>query len=281
MKRFGRVAIIGVGLIGGSIGLALRRRGLAEVVIGIGRRQSSLRTARRVGAVSCTTIDIAKGVADAGLIVVCSPVAKIVEHVRQAARHCPENTLITDVGSTKRKIVEALDGQLPRGCRFLGSHPLAGSEKTGAAHASAELFEGRVAVLTPTKNTRAEDFDLLEGFWSALGSVVIQMPAEEHDRALATTSHLPHAVAAALAAIIPESFFRLCGPGLLDTTRIASGDPKLWQQILAQNRDNVLAALTEFDKQLSALRSALQNRDEPALERLLAAGKRTRDALGS
>lgn len=132
MSRFGNVAIVGVGLIGGSIGLALRERGLADAVIGIGRRQVSLRIARRVGAVTNTTIDLEKGVAEANLVIVCTPVGRIVEDVRQAAVHCPEGTLITDTGSTKRMIVEALDTGLARGCRFLGSHPLAGSEKAWA-----------------------------------------------------------------------------------------------------------------------------------------------------
>jgi len=273
--------VVGVGLIGGSIGLALRARGIADAVIGIGRRHASLRTARRVGAVTSTTVDLAKGVAEAELIVVCTPVGRIVEHVRQAAAHCPEGTLITDAGSTKRGIVESLDGQLPRACRFLGSHPLAGSEKMGAAHASADLFEGRVAILTPTKNTHAEDFDTLEGFWSALGSVVIQMPPEEHDRALAVTSHLPHLAAAALAGILPESCFRLTAAGVLDATRIASGDPELWAQIFTQNRENVLGALGQYERALSAMRAAMERGDEENLRQLLAVAKKNRDALGS
>ena len=281
MKRWNIVAIVGVGLIGGSIGLALRRRGLAERVIGIGRRQTSLRTARRAGAVTNTTIDLGKGVADAELVIVCSPVGRIVEHVCQAAEYCPAGTLITDAGSTKQAIVELLDGKLPRGCRFLGSHPLAGSEKSGASNAMADLFEGRLAILTPTKNTRAEDFDLLEHFWSSLGSVVVQMTAEEHDRALALSSHLPHAVAAALAASVPEACFRFSGPGLLDTTRIASGDPDLWTQIFCQNRANVLAALDAFLRHLTALGDAVRQGDVEPLKRLLALAKKNRDALGS
>jgi prephenate dehydrogenase len=281
MQRFHTVAIIGVGLIGGSIGLALRERGLAERVIGIGRRQTSLRTARRVGAVTNTTIDIAKGVEDAELIVVCSPVGLIAEHARQAAASAPPGTLLTDAGSTKRLIVEALDGSLPRECRFLGSHPLAGSEKSGAAHARADLFDGRVVILTPTKNTHGRDFDVLEDFWSNLGSVVIQMTPEDHDVALAMSSHLPHAVASALAATLPEKYFRLTGTGFADTTRLASGDAPLWQQIFLHNRQNVLAALGEFEKHLAALRTAIEQNDAPAIDRLLAAAKKNRDALGS
>jgi prephenate dehydrogenase len=281
MRRFKTVVIVGVGLIGGSVGLALRQRGIADVVVGVGRRQASLRTARRIGAVTTTTVDLAKGVAKAELIVVCTPVRRIVDDVRQAARHCPEGTLITDAGSAKRVIVEALDGQMPRGCRFLGGHPLAGSEKTGAAHARADLFEGRIAILTPTKNTHAEDFDTLESFWSALGSVVVQMSPEDHDRALAVTSHLPHLAAAALAAVLPESCFRLTGTGVLDTTRIASGDPELWTQIFVQNRENVLAAIGRFQRELSAMQATIENNDEEKLRHLLAVAKKNRDALGS
>ena len=281
MKRFRTVAIVGVGLIGGSIGLALRQRGLVESLVGIGRRQASLRTARRVGAVTSTTVDLAKGVAESDLIVVCLPVGQIVECVRQVADHCPEGTLITDAGSTKRSIVEALDGRLPRGCRFLGSHPLAGSEKSGAAHATADLFEGRVAFLTPTRNTLAEDFDLLEQFWSNLGSMVIQMSAAEHDRVVSVTSHLPHAAAVALAAMLPEVYFRLSGSGFLDTTRLAGGNPEQWKQIFSLNRDNVVTALDQYQQQLTALRNAIRDGDVTALENFLTLAKKNRDALGS
>ncbi len=281
MKRLSTVAIVGTGLIGGSIGLALRKFRLAEKIIGIGRRQASLRIARRVGAVTNTTVDLAKGVAEAELVVVCTPVAEIVEHVRQVARHCPQGTLITDVGSTKETIVAALDEGLPRDCRFLGGHPLAGSEKSGAGHAQAELFEGRLAILTPTRNTRAEDFDLLERLWEGLGSVVVQMSAEEHDRAVAVTSHLPHVVAAALAAAVPENLFRLSGTGILDSTRLAAGDPVLWGQILTLNGQHVLSALEKYGAELAALHAAIRDKDQAALERLLTIAKKNRDALGS
>jgi prephenate dehydrogenase len=281
MKPLKTVAIVGVGLIGGSIGLALRERKLAERIIGIGRRQESLRIARRVGAVTNTTVDLDKGVVEADLVVVCTPVGRIVEDVRTAARHCPEGILITDAGSTKQKIVAELNDDLPRGCRFLGSHPLAGSEKTGAAFAAADLFEGRVAILTPTKNTRAEDFDFLEQFWQALGSVIVQMTPEEHDKALAVTSHLPHLAAAALTGLIPEKYFRLTGMGMLDTTRIAAGDPELWLQIFIHNRDNILTALEQYGSKLSILHAALRDGDAEEILKILTLAKKNRDALGS
>jgi prephenate dehydrogenase len=281
MKPLKTVAIVGVGLIGGSIGLALRERKLVERVIGIGRRQESLRIARRVGAVTNTTVDLDKGVAEADLVVVCTPVGRIVEDVHTVAQHCPEGILITDAGSTKQKIVAALNDDLPRGCRFLGSHPLAGSEKIGAAFAAADLFEGRVAILTPTKNTRAEDFDFLEEFWQALGSVVVQMSPEEHDKALAVTSHLPHIAAAALAGLLPEKYFRLTGAGMLDTTRIAGGDPDLWLQIFIHNRENLLTALEQYGSKLSILHGALRDGDAEEILKILTLAKKNRDALGS
>jgi prephenate dehydrogenase len=281
MKPLRNVAIVGVGLIGGSIGMALRKRGLAESVVGIGRRQETLRVARRVGAVTHTTVDLAKGVADAELVIVCTPVGRIAEDARAVAEHCPPDALITDAGSTKQAIVDSLDGQLNRGCRFLGSHPLAGGEKGGPAHASADLFEGRVAILTPTRNTRAEDFDLLEGFWSSLGSMVMQLPPEEHDRALALTSHLPHAAAAVLATMVPETCFRLTGAGLLDTTRIAGSDPDLWLQVFQANRENLLRVLQQYHTELGNLISALAASDAQKLHEILTRAKKNRNALGN
>lgn len=281
MKQWDTVAIVGVGLIGGSIGLALRQRRLAKNVVGIGRRQASLRIARQAGAVDHTTVDLNKGVAEAELTIVCSPVGRIVEHVRQAAQHCPERALLTDVGSVKKAIVEPLDSGLARGCRFLGGHPIAGSEKAGPANASGELFDGRVVILTPTKNTRAEDYDLLEAFWQSLGSVVVKMMPEEHDRALAVTSHLPHMAAAVLATTVPEKLFRFCGSGMLDTSRIAAGDPELWRQILTMNRDEVLTALEHYGTNLAALHAALRDDNQAELTRLLTLAKKNRDALGS
>ena len=136
-------------------------------------------------------------------------------------------------------------------------------------------------IFTPTKNTRAEDYDLLEEFWQALGSVVVQMPPEEHDRALALTSHLPHSAASALANTVPEAYFRLAGTGLLDAARLASGDPEIWQQILMQNRDNVLKALEQFVGQLKVLHTALGKNDEAALKQFLTRAKKNRDALGN
>ncbi len=281
MRRWKTVSIVGVGLIGASIGQAVLRRGLADEVIGIARRQTTLRAARRVGAVSHTTIDLDRGVAQAELIIVCTPVGTIPDLVRRVAEVCPERALISDVGSAKGQIVAALDEGLPRGCRFLGAHPLAGSEKTGPSYSDPNLFEGRVTIITPTKNTRAEDFDALEDFWTGLGSVVIRMSPEEHDKALAMTSHFPHLVASLLAGMLPEPWFRLTGSGFFDTTRIASGDVEMWKQICMQNRENLVGACQAFADELGRLARALAAGDESTLEQILLRGKKNRDALGS
>ena len=282
MKHLKNVAIVGVGLIGGSIGMALRQRGLADTVVGIGRRQVELRIARRVGAVTHTTIDLAKGVAQADLVIVCTPVGHIVEQVRAGGP-----ALSRRDAHHRRRQHQSCRSWRPwtRVCRAAAASWAAirwpAAKRPGPGYATANLFDGRMAIITPTRNTRAEDFDLMEEFWEALGSVVVRMSPEEHDRALAITSHLPHLVAAALAATVPEQYFRLGGTGMLDATRLAGGDPGLWKQILLQNRDNILTALEQYGAKLSAIHAALRNRNEAELERWLTTAKKNRDALGS
>ncbi len=286
MKRWNTVAIVGVGLIGGSVGLALRRRGLAENVVGIGRRAVSLDMAHRVGAVTQSTQDLKSGLASAELIVVCTPVAQIVEQVRQVAAFGSWRSLITDVGSTKGWIVgqvESLlqDGTLPAGTRYVGSHPIAGSEQTGVAQADAELFDGRVVVVTPTPRTPEADVAVVSDFWSALGADVRRLTPAAHDAVLAATSHVPHVVAFALADSVADDDWPLSAGGLRDTTRIAASDPELWAQILLSNRDEVLRALERYQQSLDGLRDALRQDDKARLLEFLSQAKRKRDAVGN
>ncbi len=273
---------MGVGLIGGSIGKDLLERGLAREVIGIGRRASTLRTAKQVGAVTATTLSLERGVAKADMIIVCTPVAQIAADVCRVAAACPAHALITDAGSTKAALVAELETTLPPETRFVGSHPLAGSEKSGPAAAKSRLFVHRTVVVTPSKATRPDDQQAVEGFWKSLGAEVLTMTPEDHDRVLAASSHLPHLAASALAACTnPEEVAHLVAGGWLDTTRIAAGDPGLWKQILSINRAHVLTALGRYEKVLSSLRKALERGDETGLEQILLEAKRTRDALGS
>lgn len=281
MPHWNTVAIVGVGLLGGSIGLGLRERRLAKSVIGVGRRIDSLEIARRVGAIDELTLDLAEGVRAADLIIVCTPVNLIVDYIIQAARHCPPHALITDVGSTKASIVAQLDAKLERHTRFIGSHPLAGSEKQGPGESNADLLVDRTVVVTPTQRNQPDDYSQVEALWMALGARVVNMPPDDHDRALAQTSHMPHVVAAALASALSTANHELAATGFRDTTRIASGDPDLWAQILLDNRQHVLAAVRQFEQSLAALCSPIANSDSTQLKRALSEAKKKRDALGS
>lgn len=285
MKPWRRVAIIGVGLIGGSIGRALLQRKLAVEVVGIGRRAATLRAAKQLGAVTATTTQFASGVEGADLVIVCTPVDLIVDHVRAAAKGAGK-TLITDVGSTKRLIVERLAAaqaapDWPPTATFVGSHPLAGGENAGVRHSRHDLLVGRTVVVTPTATDKPEKVRAIERLWKSLGAKVVKMSADEHDRAVAVTSHLPHLAASMLAAATPEHLLSLTGAGWRDTTRVAAGDPTLWQQILLTNREHVLLSLEQFAMIVAQFRAALDAADRKALERLLAEAKRIRDAVAS
>lgn len=278
-----RVAIVGVGLIGGSIGLALRSRGLAEEVVGVGRRPAVLEKAVAVGAIDRGTTNLVEGVAEADLVVVATPVGIIVDVVQAVAQVAPRAS-ITDAGSTKAEICQALrserDSSGLRPGRFVGSHPLAGGHRTGPEHASDDLFVGRTVVVTPEDDTPPGLVQRMTEFWESLGAEVTLLSPEEHDRALAATSHLPHLIASALAAATPEEWLQLAATGWADTTRIAAGDAELWTQIFSQNRVAVLDALRRFEHQLAALDSAIAAGDAAALASRLQEGKRIRDALG-
>jgi len=281
MPRYNVLTIVGVGLIGGSLGLATKQRGLARTVRGLGRRQTSLDRALKAGAIDEMHLDPQTAVHDADLIVYCTPVDQIAEQVVQFAAWCKPRTLVTDAGSTKGTIVAAVEAAAPPNVDFVGSHPLAGSEKRGPDFADADLFEGRWTVVTPTPRTNAEALANVKDFWTALGSRVKEMTPADHDRALAMTSHVPHLIAAALAGALPDDVHELAATGFRDTTRIAAGDPGLWTAIFEHNRDAVLAALGAVESKLQSFRTALTDRDWTTLDRLLAQAKRVRDALGS
>jgi cyclohexadieny/prephenate dehydrogenase len=275
------LTIVGVGLIGGSIGLAAKRRGVARRVLGVGRQQASLDEALAVGAIDAAFLDPAAAVHQAQVSVFCTPVDQIAAQVVALAPGCAPDTLLTDAGSTKSAIVNAVDGKLPERVTFVGSHPLAGSEKKGPRFASPDLFHGRLTIITPTPRTDPGAIERTAGFWKALGARVRLMTPEAHDRALAVTSHLPHLVAAALAGVLPPELHEACATGFRDTTRVASGDPALWSAIFSHNSEALLAALDALQQRLTDFRKALTDCDRVALDSLLAQAKRTRDALGS
>lgn len=276
------LCIVGVGLIGGSIGLAAKTRGVAQRVIGVGRDDRALARSITAGVIDHGTTNLAEGVARADLVVVCTPVNRIADDVATVAAAAPAHAIITDAGSTKGNIVRALQGRMPpNGATFIGSHPLAGSEKKGAAHSRGDLFVDRLVVVTPAAGQDLETASVVDLFWQSLGARVIRMDPFEHDEALASTSHLPHAVASGLAGVTPAGWLGLTAGGFRDTTRIAAGDPELWAAIFEANREAVLAALDQFTQRMAVFRTALQNHDHDALCRWLNEGKKVRDALGS
>jgi prephenate dehydrogenase len=228
------------------------------------------------GILDAAHADLQQAVADADLVVFCTPVDCIAAQVLGAAAACRWGTLLTDVGSTKANIVHAVEGKLPPGVVFVGSHPLAGSEKHGPEHARADLFKDRLVVVTPAED---EALSRVAAFWTALGARVETMSAEEHDRALALTSHLPHLLASALAGILPPQWRGLTASGFRDTTRLAAANPALWTSILHANQESVLDALDRLGDQLHRFRQALSSGDTNLLEALLYQGKQVRDSL--
>ena len=275
------VAIVGVGMIGGSIGKALRARRLAAKVVGIGRSQASLDAAKRTGCVTDTSTDIAAA-AGADLVVVAAGVGAIPALLDAVDAVVRPGTLLTDAGSTKASIVAGWERRRrSRRGRFVGGHPIAGSHRRGPAAADGDLFAGRVAVVTPAKATPPADAEAIGDFWSAVGSTVFMMPPKEHDRILAATSHAPHVIAAALAAATPEATLAFTAGGWRDTTRIAAGDPDLWADILLDNAGGVGDAMKRFAVGVERLLAAIERGDRRRLVELLTRAKEARDALGS
>jgi prephenate dehydrogenase len=276
--RLTTLAIVGVGLLGGSLALAARRRQVAARFIGVDDQPSSLDHALRRGLID-TAVDLPAAAATAEMIVFCTPVDCIASQILAAAPHCQPGCLLTDVGSTKAPIVRGVEGRLPPGIAYVGSHPLAGSEKNGVAHADAALFEDRQVIVTPTPHTAPAAVERTTSFWQALGATVRLMDPEAHDRALALTSHLPHLAASALAGVLPPELFALTATGFRDTTRLAASNPALWSAILQSNAAAILEALDRYGEQLERFRAALAANDRAALEALLTEGKRNKDAL--
>lgn len=265
MERFGTVAIVGVGLIGGSIGLALRARGAAGRVVGVGRDPARLGSAIRLGAIDAATTDLAGAAAGADVVVVCTPVDRVAADVIRAAAASPAGALVTDAGSTKRAIVEAVEADPAARAKFVAAHPIAGSERSGVEHARADLFDGRTCALTPTGRTPPDRLDRARGFWSSLGCRLAELDPAAHDAHLARTSHLPHALAAALASLVGPDLVPLAAGAYRDATRVAGAEAALWAPIFLENRRAVLDALDALGGSLAGFRAALEAGDGPAL----------------
>ena len=279
--RWKRVTVVSPGLIGGSVARGLRRRRLAGEVIVVARHEAGIRAVLQAGAADAGTTDLAKGVAGASLVILCAPVSALPGLVRGAWPHLAPGTVLTDAGSVKRGVVEAARGCPARpAVGFVGGHPMAGSERSGFEASDGDLFEGKVALLTPTADTPEAAVAEATALWEGLGSTVRQLTAEAHDHLVAEISHLPHLAAYALVSAAEADALPLVGRGFVDTTRIAASAEALWTDIFRENRRPLLDALTRYQAVLSHWRDLAAREDWATLEAELGRAREIRDKLG-
>jgi prephenate dehydrogenase len=278
-----RITLIGVGLLGGSLGLALKRRRLAGSVVGYVRRAVSIRECVRAGAVDSATLELAEAVTEADLVVLCTPLAQMRPLVQQMLPALKPGAIVTDVGSVKGSVVRELESIVSRaGGHFVGSHPMAGAEKTGVAAARVDLFENAICVTTPTSKTNRTALRKVERLWKSIGCRLLRLTPEVHDELVSRSSHLPHVVAAGLANLVlrpggPAAQAMLCANGFRDTTRIASGSPEMWRDIALANRRNLAGAVERLITDLRDFRCLLKGGDGAALQQLFEQAKQRRD----
>jgi prephenate dehydrogenase len=276
MLMFERVTIVGVGLLGASLGMAIKKRKLAREVIGVGRAGSeSLRIAKRRGAIDRGVEDVAAGVAGSDLVVLCTPVLMFPEMMKKMAGSLKAGAVVTDVGSTKAQVMAWAKRFLPRGS-FVGSHPMAGSEKSGPGAAREDLYEGAVCLMCGEQKAKR-----VEAMWKAVGMKTVWMKAAAHDKVVAGISHLPHAAAFSLASTVgkwPESFVA-AGGGFCDTTRIAGSDVAMWRDIFLTNREGVVRAIGAMEKELAGLKKAIARGSVKEIEKRLEKARATRAAV--
>ena len=276
---FKTVAVIGTGVLGGSIGLAVKAADERITVIGIGRRKSTLERAIKAEAIDDMTLDTAKGVSQADIVILATPISAYEKHLLDMRDALPRNAVVTDVGSTKAIVVKLAQNILGKDGPFVGSHPMAGSERRGVEFARADLFKGATCIVTPTQHTKASCLKKVVKFWKMLGANVVRLSPQEHDKAVAYVSHLPHILAALIIACQNNKHIKLAGKGFIDTTRVASGSPDMWREIILTNRKAILSAIDQADEQLMYLRDLIEAGDGEAIEQYLARAKARRDAL--
>lgn len=285
--KFNKVAIIGVGLIGGSIGLAIKKKHLAKEVIGVFRRQSTLKRALKHNAIDRGTMSIKDGAENADLIILATPVLDIPGLARDVISLAKKGAIITDVGSTKKWIIDEIEGTTTyrtmrrpyRNISFVGSHPMAGSEHAGVEFARSDLLKGSPCIVTKTAKTDKAALKKVISFWKALGAKVKVMTPSDHDMSVSLISHLPHIVAFSLAGAVPVEELAYAAEGFKDTTRVASSDPRLWTDIFFSNSQEIVNAAAMFEKKYKKLVEAVKNRNHRKIMRLLGEAKAKRDKL--
>jgi prephenate dehydrogenase len=278
-----KVTVIGVGLLGGSLGLALKQRKLVERVHGYVRRAASISECEKLGVVDRATRDLVSAVEDADLVILCTPLAQMRELTQGMLPALKRGAVVTDVGSVKASVVQQLEPMVAStGASFVGSHPMAGAEKMGAAAARSDLFANAACVITPTANSNSDAVKAVETLWQSVGARVMVLSPELHDEFVSRSSHLPHVVAAELANYVlspayPREQALLCATGFRDTTRIASGSPEMWRDIALANRRNLARVLGVFIEDLQELQLALELADSKTIEEFFEMAKHRRD----
>lgn len=278
-----KLVVIGVGLIGGSFALALKRKRAVKRVVGVGRTRPNLAAALRLGIIDEAADDAAAAVRDADLVLVATPVGQMSAVFTAIAPQLSSNAVVTDAGSTKRDVIAAARRFLgARFRRFVPAHPVAGTEMSGAAAAVPELFRDRNVILTPEPETDAAALRLVRRAWETCGARALRLGADEHDAVLAAVSHLPHVVAFALVNALAargnaKQLFGLSAGGLRDTARIAGSSPEMWADICVANRDALLAALDDYEHELEDVRAAIEQADAEGLRRMFARARSARE----
>lgn len=274
-----RISLLGVGLLGGSIGLAVKSTLNNCKVIGYGHRPQTLAEALSRGAIDEAAATPQQAAQGSDLVILCTPVGLFGEILTKIGPTLAAEAIITDVGSTKRSVVALAEKHLANPSRFVGSHPIAGSEKRGVQAARADLFRNALCLTTPTGTTDPSALEAVEEFWRILGMRVSRLTPADHDKLLADVSHLPHALAAALVAMQTERSLPLCGKGFLDLTRIAAGDGALWRDIFLDNRDNMADGIARLQTELTGLKRLLETGDEQAIKAWLDAAAARRKGM--
>jgi len=287
--HFEKVTIIGVGLIGGSLAIALREGGLCGNIVGVGRGVRNLDTAKRLSIIDSFTTDPAEGVKGSSLVVVAVPVLSTAAVVKTIAPALEKGCILTDVGSVKQALIKETEPLVPEGVHFVPGHPIAGTEDSGAAAAFSGLFRGRKTILTPTPGTDRAALSIVREVWESAGSVVVEMDPAIHDTVLAAVSHLPHMIAYSLVNTVADIDDRMGGKGgdilaysaggFRDFTRIASSSPGMWSDICAMNRDAIVGVIEDFQKTLEELRRSIEACDTERIIKSFERSKRVRDSI--
>lgn len=279
MKLFNKVAIIGVGLIGGSVGIAIKKRRLANKVLGFGRNKKRLALARRIGAIDGGTLKLKDAVSDADLIVLATPPSLIGRFLKGSLHFSKPSAIFMDVASVKGCLTREVERIKRSNLRFVGAHPLAGSHQVGAAYSRANLFEGAVCILTRTKRTDKKAFSLAKKLWTAFGARVVLLSPALHDKIVAQVSHLPHLASSALTSTPNRRALGFAASGFKDTTRIASGDPLMWRDICLSNRAEIIRAMDKFTGEFNTLKGMVSRGDASGLLKKFQQVKKIRDNL--